>query len=157
MRNLVLLVVALVAVCSMSSCKIQAPVFKGVENVKFERVGTTGIKFGSEAVFYNPNRVRCKVSDIALDVLMDSKNVATIGEKADIVVKGRTDFRVPMGVMLNPQGTIFENFMKILDIFRDKETTLTLQGNVKVKAYCVTVPVKIKYEQKVKLTQLKGK
>lgn len=154
-RFIALAFISLLIASSLSSCRIQAPVFKGVEDVKLERVGTAGIKIGSQAVFYNPNRVRCKIKDIAFDVILDKKRIATIGEKSDIMVKGRSDFRIPMGAVINPSGTIFENVMAIIDIFRDKESTLSMSGNIKLKAYFITIPIPFKFEQKIKLSQLK--
>lgn len=154
-RFIALAFIAMVVASSLSSCRIQAPVFKGVEDIKLERVNGSGIKIGSQAVFYNPNRVRCKIKDIAFDVTLDKKRLATIGEKSDIMVKGRSDFRIPMGATFNPSGTIFENAMAIVDLFRDKESTLAMSGNIKLKAYFFTIPIPFKFEQKIKLSQLK--
>ncbi len=139
-----------------SSCKVLPPVYKGIQNPKIDRVGLTGIKFGAEVAFYNPNRIKCKINDIAFDVKMDEKQVATIGEKCDIPVHRRSDFVIPVGVALNPQGTILENIATIVEIFRDKESTLSLSGNIKVKVFGITFPIPVKYQQKIKLSQLKA-
>jgi LEA14-like dessication related protein len=154
-RFVATVIIAMVLASGLSSCRIQAPVFKGVENVQLERVGSTGIKIASQAVFYNPNRVRCKIKDIAFDVNLDKKRIATIGEKTDVMVKGRSDFRIPMGVTFNPSGTIFDNLKAVVDLFRDKESTLSMTGNIKLKAYFVTIPIPFTFEQKIKLSQLK--
>lgn len=138
-----------------SSCKVLPPVYKGMQNPKLERVGLTGLKFGAEVAFYNPNRMKCRIKDIALDVALDNKQVGTVGEKCDVEVKRKSDFIIPLGVTLNPQGTIFENLTTLLEIFRDKESTLSLKGNVQVKVLGINFPIPVQYVQKVKLSQLK--
>lgn len=138
-----------------SSCKVLPPVYKGMQNPKLERVGLTGLKFGAEATFHNPNRIKCRIKDIALDITLDNKQVGTVGEKCDIEVKRKSDFVIPLGVTLNPQGTIFENLTTLLEIFRDKESTLSLKGNVQVKVFGINFPIPVQYVQKVKLSQLK--
>lgn len=139
-----------------SSCKVLPPVYKGMQNPKLERVGLTGLKFGSEVNFYNPNGLKCRVQDIALDVTLDNKKVGTVGEKCDVVIKRKSDFAIPVGVTLNPEGTIFENIATLVEIFRDKETTLALQGTVKIKVLGMTFPIPVKYQQPFKLSQFKG-
>jgi LEA14-like dessication related protein len=139
-----------------SSCKVLPPEYKGIQNPKVERIGLTGLKFGAEVTFYNPNRIKCRIQDVAMEVYIDNKQVGTIGEKADVEVKRKSEFIIPVGITLNPQGTIFENLTTIFEIFRDKETTLSLKGNVKVKVLGVTFPIPVRYVQQVKLSQIKG-
>ena len=154
MKNLFILLAAITLFTS--SCKILPPQYKGMANPKLERVGLTGLKFKADVNFYNPNRLKCRIQDVAMQVYLDDKQVGTIGEQADVVVKRRSDFTIPVGVTLNPQGTIFENLAAIFELFRDKESTLSLKGNVKVKVFGMTFPIPVQYVQKVKLSQLKA-
>jgi hypothetical protein len=140
----------------MSSCRIQAPVFKGVENAKLERSGPAGIQMGADIVFYNPNPGRARISDMALDVLLDGKNVATLGKKQDIVLARHTDTRIPVGLSLNTQGTILENLSSLLQLFKEKEMNLTIQGDFKMKVFCFfKYHIPIRHEQKINLAQIK--
>jgi LEA14-like dessication related protein len=153
MKRTLFILCAIVLVAS--SCKVLPPVYKGMQNPKLERVGLTGLKFGAEVTFYNPNGIKCRIRDIALDVALDDKQVGTVGEKCDVQVKRKSDFTIPVGVTLNPQGTIFENLSTIFEIFRDKESTLTLKGNVQVKVLGINFPIPVQYVQRVKLSQMK--
>lgn len=147
----------IVVMLTASSCKVLPPVYKGMQNPRFERVGLTGIKFGADINFYNPNRMKCRIQDIALDVTLDNKQVGTVGEKCDVPINRKSDFTIPVGVTLNPQGTVFENIATLFELFRDKESVLALQGNVKVKVLGMTIPIPVKYQQQVKLSQLKSR
>ena len=154
--NKVLFLLVIVALTA-SSCKVLPPQYKGLQNPRFERIGLTGVKFGADICFYNPNAIKCRIQDIALDVTLDNKPVGTVGEQCDVPINRKSDFTIPVGVTINPQGTIFENLTTIFELFRDKQTMLALQGNVKVKVLGMTFPIPVKYQQQVRLSQLKSR
>lgn len=140
----------------LSSCKLTAPSFKNVENLKFERAGTQGIKLGAEAVFYNPNGLKCTVKDIAVDVIVNDKLVGILGEKADVVVDKKSDFRIPLGISINPDGSILSDIKTIFGIITNKQVELALVGKIKVKVLGVTFPVPIKHKQQFNLGSVKN-
>ncbi len=139
-----------------SSCRLTAPSFKNVENLKFERAGTQGLKLGAEAVFYNPNGLKCTVSDIAVDVIVNDKLVGILGEKADVVVDKKSDFRIPLGITINPDGSIFNDIKTIFGIITNKQVDLALIGKIKVKVLGLTFPVPIKHKQQFNLGSVKN-
>lgn len=141
---------------SVSSCRILPPMFKTVNNAHFERVGGgTGIKLGADAVFNNPNFVRCKVSDIAVDVVIDKQLVGTLGEKKDIIIKPKSDFTVPLGISIKPDGTLLDNIKNLFGIITNKQADLFFVGSVKIKVLCTTHTIPIKFQQHVNLGDLK--
>jgi len=142
---------------SFSSCKIYAPVFKTVENVRYETIESKGIKLGAEVVFDNPNKVKCTIKDIEVNVILDKKLVGVLGEKSDVQMAKTSEFRVPLGIMIKPEGTILENIKTLFGIITDKETELFLTGKVTVKFLGITVPIPVRYEKKFKLSELRKK
>jgi LEA14-like dessication related protein len=156
MRQIVFVTLIGFIAVTFSSCKVLPPVYKGIQQSQLEGVGLSGIRFKAQVAFYNPNRMKCKIRDVAMNIMLDDKQVATIGDSSEIIIGKKTDFMIPVAVTINPQGTIFENIMTIVDFFGDKESTLTLQGNVKIKVLGITFPVPIKYQQKIKIRELKN-
>lgn len=153
MKNLIY--VALMCV-TLSSCRIAAPTFQGVDAFKFERIDGNGIKMGCDVKFHNPNRLRFKVTNIEINVIMDDKLIGTLGEKDDIIIDRLKDFSIPVGLKLKPDGTIFDNIKKIIDIFRDKEADLFVVGELKVKTLCfLKFKIPIKYQKKIKLSEVR--
>jgi len=140
---------------SASSCKLSVPTFKTVNNLKLERVNALGVKLGADAVFNNPNPVRVKVKDLSVDVILENKLIGTLGEKQDIVIKRKSDFVIPLGIVLKPDGSLFENLKNLLNVIRDKEVDIALVGKIKVKWLLFTKTVPIQYKQKIKLSALK--
>lgn len=142
-------------VLSVSSCKLSTPTFKTVNNIKLERINTTGIKLGADAVFNNPNPLKFKIKDIALDVMLDNKLVGTLGEKTDILIARKSDFTIPLGITLKPEGSLFENLKNLLGFVKDKETDMALIGKIQVKWFLFKKTIPIQYKQKIKLSQVK--
>ncbi len=157
-RNIYLIAVFAVSVVALSSCRIQAPVFKGMENMKFEKVGIAGINMGTEAVFYNPNPFWCKISDLAIDVKLDQKTVGTLGQKQTIKFAPGTELRMPIGLALNTENSILDNVTSILGMIKDKQVGLSINGDIKLKVFgFIRRHFPIKYEQNISLSQIKVK
>ncbi|MFN8288324.1 MAG: hypothetical protein U0V74_16325 [Chitinophagales bacterium] len=142
---------------ALSSCKIGAPTFQRMENLKFERVDGNGIKLGVDAVFHNPNFIKVKVSDIAVDVVLDKKLIGTLGEKDDIIVKRKSDFTIPLGIKVQPGGTLFEDLQTIFGaLLSSKESEISIVGDIKMRTLCfLKYHVPIRWQQKIKLSQFK--
>ena len=141
----------------LSSCKIYAPVFKTVENVHFEKLESKGFKLGAEVVFDNPNKVKCTIKDIEVNVVLDKKLIGILGEKSDVEVIKGNEFRIPLGIMIKPDGTILDGIKTLWGIFVDKESELSFIGKIKVKIFGLIVPIPIKYQRQFKLSELKKK
>lgn len=154
MNRIVVSVISVIAMVGMSSCKIYAPTFKTVENIRFDKMGGSGIKLGADLVFNNPNRIRVKVTDVATDVIVDKKLIGIIGEKSDIIIKQRSDFRVPLGITIKPEG-ILDNLKNLLGFIMDKEMEMSIVGNIKLKWLFVKKEIPIKFQTKVKASQLR--
>ena len=141
----------------LSSCKIYAPVFKTVENVHFEKLESKGFKLGAEVVFDNPNKVKCTIKDIEVNVVLDKKLIGILGEKSDVEVIKGNEFRIPLGIMIKPDGTILDGIKTLWGIFVDKESELFFIGKIKVKIFGLIVPIPIKYQRQFKLSELRKK
>ncbi len=150
-----LLFIAVIFSMLLSSCKIYAPVFKTIENVHYERIEKTGFKLGAEAVFNNPNKIKCTIKDIEINVILDKKLVGILGEKSDVEVVKGNEFRIPLGIKIQPEGTILDDIKTLWGFFVDKESELSFVGQIKVKIFGITVPIPIKYQRKFKLSEFR--
>lgn len=141
----------------LSSCKIYAPVFKSMENVKYERIDNKGFKLGAEAVFTNPNKLKCTIKDIEVNVVLDKKLIGVLGEKTDVPVVQSSEFRIPLGIQIKPEGTILDDIKTIWNILSDKESELYFVGKVKIRVMGINVAIPIKYQRRFKLSELSKK
>ena len=142
--------------CCLSSCKITSPSFKNIDNIRFEHLGLKGLKLGADAQFHNPNHIKCKIVDVEMNVLVDERLIGVLGEKADVVIKKKSDFMVPLGVLIKPEGTILEDIKTFYKILTDRPTELYLVGFIRVKLMGLTFTVPVKYRQVLKRSDFKN-
>ena|ERR1019366_53349 len=133
-----------------SSCKVVSPAFKTVQNVKFEKLEMKGLKLKAEAVFHNPNHVKFKITDIDLNVVLDSMLIGTLGEKTDIKVNKQSDFSILVGFKIKPEGTILQDLKTLYGLIANKESGLYIVGNIRVNALAFKFTVPVKYRQKIR-------
>jgi len=142
--------------CALSSCKTTAPSFRTIDNIKFEHLGLKGLKLGADAEFHNPNRIKCKIVKIEMNVVLDDKLIGILGEKADVVIRKKSDFTVPLGVLIKPEGTVLEDIKTFYKILTDRPAELYLVGFIKVKIMGIKFTVPIKYRQILKRSDFKN-
>jgi hypothetical protein len=142
--------------CFISSCRLTSPTFKSVNNIRFESIGLKGLKLGAEAQFNNSNPLKCKVVDVDMNVLVDERLIGVLGEKTDVIIKKKSDFTVPLGVLIKPEGTILEDFKTFYKILTDRPTELYLVGTIRVKLMNLYFNVPVKYRQILKRSDFKN-
>jgi hypothetical protein len=142
--------------CFLSSCKIVAPSFRTVDNIRFERLDLKGLKLGADAQFHNPNRIKCKIVNVEMNVVLDEKLIGVLGQKADVVIKKKSDFTVPLGVLIKPEGTVLEDIKTFYKILTDRPAQLYLVGQIKVKMMGIKFTVPVKYRQILKRSDFKN-
>lgn len=140
----------------LPSCKTTAPSFKTVDNIRFERIDMKGLKLGADAEFHNPNQIKCKVIDVQMNVILDDKLIGILGQKADVVIKKKSDFTIPLGVLIKPEGTALENLKTFYKILTDRPAELYLVGNIRVKMLGIKFTVPVKYRQILKRSDFKN-
>ena len=142
--------VLLIGMISFSSCKVACPAFKTVQNVKFEKLEMKGLKLEAEAVFHNPNHLKFKMTDIDLNVVLDSMLIGTLGEKTDVKVNKQSDFSVFLAFKIKPEGTILQDLKALYGLIANKQSELYIVGNIRVHALVFKFTVPVKYRQKIK-------
>ncbi|MFM8850411.1 MAG: hypothetical protein ACKOE5_08445 [Cytophagales bacterium] len=123
-------------------------VFKTVKNIELTTTNGKAMLRG-DAVFYNPNKTQTKLKEIDVDVLVDGKKAASLDQQMDLVVKGKSDFTVPIEAQLE-LGEI--NLLDaVVGFLGGKSYQVTFTGNLRVAVHGVTVKVPVKYNETVKL------
>ena len=110
---------------------------------------------GCEAVFHNPNKVKATIKDIEINVILDKKLIGILGEKTDVEVIDASEFRIPMGIQIKPDGTILDDVKTLWGIFVDKESELFFVGKVKMRMLGINFSIPIKYQRKFKLSEFR--
>lgn len=123
-------------------------VFKTVKNIELTSADGKLLLKG-DAVFYNPNKTQTKLKEIDVDVLVNGKKAASVDQQMNLVVKGKSDFTVPIEAEL-ALGEI--NLLDaVVGFLGGKTYQVTFAGNLRVAVHGVTVKVPVKYNETVKL------
>jgi len=104
-----------------------------------------------DALFHNPNKSRMKLKSLQVDVFVDEKKSAVVDQDLDIVVKGKSDFTVPLKVQLQMKDIGIMDALKSL--FGGKTYQLHYVGTLKVNVNGLPfrVPIDHREEFKIKL------
>ncbi|MFN8309649.1 MAG: LEA type 2 family protein [Chitinophagales bacterium] len=140
---------------ALSSCHITAPIYKRTENFDFHRVDQVGFHLGANAIFYNPNKVKFKIEKLTMDIYFDGKKIGTIGDSSQVRIEKRSEFAIPMNIVVNPEVTLPQGLNTLFKVLATLEATVDLRGVVVVKAYGLKFPITVNETQKVDLTKLR--
>jgi LEA14-like dessication related protein len=112
-----LTIVTLLAVCALmfNSCLPKQIVeLKDVQNLAVGP-GPNGLPvLSGDAIFFNPNKSRMKLKAIKVDVFVDDKKAAVADHEIDVLVKGKSEFTVPLKVELQMKDFALTDALKSL-------------------------------------------
>jgi LEA14-like dessication related protein len=104
-----------------------------------------------DAVFFNPNKSRMKLKSVKVEVFVDEKKSAVVDHELDIVVKGNSEFTVPLRVQIQMKDIGLMDALKSL--FGGKTYQLHYVGTLKVNINGLPfkIPIDHREEFKIKL------
>ncbi len=127
----------------------EPPVFKGVNNIKVNRVDGTKAYVNADAYFHNPNDVRMKLKSVDVGVHLDGKPVGVINQSFKTRIPAKADFKVPLDATFNLKDTgMLKN---ILSMLGGKKRTVRYIGYIKVAVHGVTVRVPVDYSSEIQI------
>ncbi len=137
--------VGLISACALISCTPKEEiVFKGVKNVVVEAQGIEPI-LTAEALFNNPNKVRMKLKEIHVDVLIDGKLSAKVRQDLKLSIPAMSDFSVPLTAHLSLKELGLVD--TIINLIGGKKYEIQYIGFVRVAMHGITVKVPVKYKE----------
>lgn len=144
-KSVLFFLVGLMSACCIISCTPKEEiVFKGVKNVVVEAQGIEPV-LTAEALFNNPNKVRMKLKEIHVDVLVDGKLSAKIRQDLKLSIPAMSDFSVQLIARLSLKELGLVD--TIINLIGGKKYEIQYIGFVRVAAYGITVKVPVKYKE----------
>jgi LEA14-like dessication related protein len=141
----------------LSSCKIYPPVYQRVEHFRFDKIGPEGLSMGTEAVFYNPNKMKFKLHAMQMNVAVDGHKLGSIDDHTEVTIAKNSEFRIPINIHVKPDISLGESLKTIWQMVVTKEIDVQLNGTVTIKSIGIKIPIPISETQKVNLDQIKLK
>jgi LEA14-like dessication related protein len=100
----------------------------------------------ANAILYNPNKGSLRLKEIDLDIQLNEKSAAKIDQKLNALIKGKSEFTVPLEVQLQLKDSGLLD--TILSLFGGKKYNIRFVGKIKVSVggFPVKIPVDHKDE-----------
>ncbi len=124
-------------------------VFKGVENIEVQMDESNEPLLTAEAFFHNPNKVRMKLKEINIDVLVDGKLSAKVRQDLKLTIPANDDFSVQLNARLSLKELGLLD--TIINLIGGKKYEIQYLGFVRVAVHGITVKVPVKYKEELRI------
>ena len=132
----------------LASCaKPQNLVYKRVSNFYVSALGVNGTGIGADVVLYNPNKYPLDIKDADLDLFLNNRPSGKAVLNDRVTIPARDSVAVPVLVEAG-LGNLVNAGMQLM---KNPEVMVKLNGTVKAGRGGVFVRVPIRYEGKQKL------
>lgn len=149
MNNKLLLFV--LALAGMTGCRQpEAPEYYGFQDLHIGRGEGQQATLGTTLKFYNPNPFSLQLKGAEMDVMLNGRPAGHSVLDSTVLIPKKDTFYVPVTMQLNLQGLLGN----ALQIFLEKQVTVTLDGRVRLKRGAIPFSRPFHYEGKEDLNAL---
>ena len=124
-------------------------VLRSIKDVVVDAGEGGNARLTAVAIFYNPNRVRMKLKEINVEVLVEGKKSAHAEQKFNVDIPTQAEFSVPLEVQLSLKDMGLLD--TLLSLFGGKKYEIRYVGYIRVKVHGITLKVPIDYKDEIKL------
>lgn len=142
-------VAAILLMATFSCVPKDEVVFKGVKNISVEANQQNEPILKADALFYNPNKVKMKLKEIYVDVLVNGKPSAQVRQKLKLTIAAQSDFSVPVAAQLSLKELGLLD--TIVNLLGGKKYDIRYAGYVRIAVHGVTIKVPFTYQEQLRL------
>lgn len=121
--------------------------FKGLQDIKIEKISMGKNKINAKIKYYNPNNFSLVLKQINCDILMNNQPFTKIHLDTNFVIPANANFMVPAQMEFE-MSSLVKNSM---DLIFNKPIKLNIKGNATLSKGIFTKTVPIAYESNQKL------
>ncbi len=142
-------VVFAVAVAMLAGCKLPEEdiVLRQIRDVVVDASSEPLLK--ANAIFYNPNTVRCRLKKIDVEIFVNGKKAASVEQTLKMVIPAQAEFTIPLEVRLAMKELGVMD--TILGMIGGKKLEVHYKGTLKVSYRGVPMKIPVDYKDDVRL------
>ncbi|HNP20151.1 MAG TPA: hypothetical protein PKL31_17055 [Fulvivirga sp.] len=127
----------------------EMPVFKGVGDIKINKVSGKEAFLNGNAYFYNPNKVGMTLRKVDIEVTLEDKKIGKINHSVRTKVRALSEFKVPVDATFNigEVGVI----KSIINVLQGRKMKARYKGYIKLSYRGLPIKVKVDYEDEIRL------
>lgn len=155
MKSNLLIVIALFFFGTQNVYAFETPELVKLKSIKLEKLKNGKLQLSCTAVYFNPNRVKAKLTDIDLDIFFNDTKAGNI-KQLDKVVKipKQGAFDIPLTIEFGPETNASGYFSGFLTAFTNKNFLIKFKGYLKAKASGISVRIKLDESEEVNLKSI---
>jgi LEA14-like dessication related protein len=142
-------VAAFLLIATFSCVPKEEVVFKGVKNISIETDQQNEPILQADALFYNPNKVKMKLKEIYVDVLVNGKPSAQMRQNLKLSIPAESEFSVPVAAQLSLKELGLLD--TIVNLLGGKKYNIQYAGYVRIAVHGVTIKVPFTYQEELRL------
>lgn len=124
-------------------------VFKGVKNIEVKMDDNQEPLLTAEAFFYNPNKIKMKLKEVNVDVLINGKLSAKVRQNLKLVIPAQANFSAPINARLSLKELGLLD--TIINLIGGKKYEIQYVGFVRVAVHGVTIKVPVKHTEELRI------
>ena len=137
-------------IAGMGACAPREPVvLREVQIIDFAPGKDGNPILKANAILYNPNKGSLRLKAIELDILLDGKVSANIDQKLNALIKGTSEFTVPLEVQLQLKDSGLLG--TLLSMLGGKRYKIQFVGKLKVSIGGFPIRIPIDHKDEIKL------
>jgi len=130
-------------------CAPKEPVeFKGIKNIAVDVSNSGSPVLKADVNFYNPNKVKMKLKEINVEVVVDGVKSADVKHELDVVIGGQSDFSVPIVAQLSLKQNLLDAVVSLLG---GKKYRVVFKGYIRVRVHGIVIKIPVSQSQELKL------
>ena len=147
MKNILL--ASLLVLFIFSACKKpQGFDYRGVKNLKIQKLGFDNSKLSMELIYFNPNNFGVRLKRVDCDVFIDNNYLGKYTLDTSLYIDKKSEFVLPSYMNVEMKN-IYKN---VFNVLFSKEIAVKLKGTTKVGKSGIYLTIPINYETKQKFT-----
>lgn len=122
--------------------------FVKLKNTRFESVNTSNIEITTEAVIYNPLKLKAEIKELQIDVFIDKHKIGTITEVENITIRKQQTTHIPLHLRAKTGNVLKSIFFQGSKLLTGKVVSIEYKGIIKLKGLAGMAPINIKVDSK---------
>lgn len=142
--------ILILSIFQLTACSgPEYPEFQELKNAKFKSVGFlhgASVTFNADAIFYNPNPIGAKVTEVDLDLYIDDKKVTHINQDVSAVMKANSNFTLPLSFDIDLKDLFKDGKSALGGLLKTQKIQYKMKGTLKVGVGSIEIAVPVEYE-----------
>lgn len=132
------------------SYAFEVPSFVKIKDWHIEKVGSLQIIITAKAVYYNPNKVKAKLSSVDLNAFIGETKLGKIEQVSKTIkIKKQQAFEIPLRIDIRPETSSWTYIQSVMNGLSMQDFILNIRGRFTIKA--AGLPIKVSLDEKEEL------